>query len=231
MKIHYLQHVAFEGLGNIEPHLRARGHDLSGTQFFNNQTLPDPASIDWLIVLGGPMGVSDELLHPWLKAEKIFIKAVISSGKHVLGICLGAQLLAHVLGAAVYRNDVREIGWFPLQRHAETSPSPLATLFSTNTEVFHWHSDTFDLPNGAIALASSAACLNQGFIWQNRVVALQFHLETTRTNVQELVDHCGDDLDNSKYVQSAQELLGTPARFTDLQKLLVQTLNVIEQTA
>jgi len=231
MKIHYLQHVAFEGLGNIEPHLRAGGHDLSVTQFFNNQTLPDPASIDWLIVLGGPMGVSDELLHPWLAAEKVFIKAVISSGKHVLGICLGAQLLAHVLGAAVYRNDVREIGWFPLCRHAETSPSRLATLFSTDTEVFHWHSDTFDLPKGAIALASSAACLNQGFIWQNRVVALQFHLETTRKNVQDLVEHFGDDLDNSKHVQNAQELLGTPARFTDLQKLLVQTLNVIEQTA
>jgi len=118
-----------------------------------------------------------------------------------------------------------------LCRHAETSPSRLATLFSTDTEVFHWHSDTFDLPKGAIALASSAACLNQGFIWQNRVVALQFHLETTRKNVQDLVEHFGDDLDNSKHVQNAQELLGTPARFTDLQKLLVQTLNVIEQTA
>lgn len=162
------------------------------------------------------MGVSDELLHPWLAAEKVFIKAVISSGKHVLGICLGAQLLAHVLGAAVYRNDVREIGWFPLQRHAQTPPSRLATLFSTDTKVFHWHSDTFDFPKGAIALASSAACLNQGFIWQNRVVALQFHLETTRKNVQDLVEHCGDDLDNSKHVQNAQKLLGTPARFTDL---------------
>ena len=104
MKIHYFQHVPFEGLGNIEDWIKSKGHTLSSTHFFKNDTLPQLSEIDWLIVMGGPMNVYEENLYPWLAAEKKFIAKAINEGLRVLGICLGAQLIAAALGAKVYPN-------------------------------------------------------------------------------------------------------------------------------
>jgi len=111
LRIHYLQHVSFEGLGSIAEWVTSNGHELTSTQFFINSYLPEPADIDWLIIMGGPMGVYDEDKYEWLTAEKQFIKKAIDAGKTVIGICLGAQLIAKVLGAKVYPNQKRAIGW------------------------------------------------------------------------------------------------------------------------
>jgi GMP synthase-like glutamine amidotransferase len=231
MKIHYLQHVPFEGLGSMETHLTARGHELSYSALYRNELDYDPADLDWLIVLGGPMGVHDEHVHPWLAEEKRFIHEVVAAGKPVLGICLGAQLLAAVLGARVYQNPQREIGWFPIRREADPASSPLAAVFPDTSDVFHWHGDTFDLPDGALHLASSEACRNQGFVWDRRVVGLQFHLETTAAGAEALIAHCGDELDGSRWVQAPSAMLSAPRRFQQLNLQMNRLLDAMEPLA
>jgi GMP synthase-like glutamine amidotransferase len=228
MKIHYLQHASFEEPGNMEPHLAARGHELSCSPLYKNELDHDAADVDWLIVLGGPMGVHDEHVYPWLAEEKRFIREVIEAGKPVLGICLGAQLLAEVLGARVHQNRHREIGWFPVSREAEPEHSPIAALLPEEFAAFHWHGDTFDLPDGALHLASSEACQHQGFVWDERVVALQFHLETTQSGAEALIAHCGDELDGSTWVQAPSEILRSPRRFQQLQLQMGRLLDCME---
>jgi GMP synthase (glutamine-hydrolysing) len=228
MKIHYLQHVSFEDLGSMEPHLNARGHELSCSPLHRNVLEHDPKDVDWLIVMGGPMGVHDEHVHPWLAEEKRFIRDVVEAGKPVLGICLGAQLLAEVLGARVYQNRHREIGWFPIMREADPAHSPIAALFPDELPVFHWHGDTFDLPDGALHLVSSEACCNQGFVWEDSVVGLQFHLESTQAGAEALIAHCGDELDGSAWVQTPSAILCSPRRFQELNLRMNQLLDTME---
>ncbi len=230
MNIHYIQHVAFEGLSSIEPYLLEKGHQLSSTQLYKGESLPSIDDLDWLIVMGGPMGIYDYDEYTWLKAEKAFIKQAIDAGKTVLGICLGAQLIADVLGSesgnkAVYAGQHKEIGWFNIQSSAELDDTVLAGVFPQSFEAFHWHGDTFDTPVGAKALGASEACLHQGFIYDNRVVGFQFHLETTPDSAAALIKHCGDELDGSTYVQSAQAMLEDKLRFTRLNGLMYQVLD------
>lgn len=189
MKIHYLQHVPFEGLGFIEKWARTQNATTGVSRLFRNDPLPGTEDFDWLVVMGGPMGIYDHDEFPWLVAEKKLIQQAIGAGKTVLGICLGAQLIADVLGAKVYPGPQKEIGWFPIKR-AAGAPD----LIPDTLTVFHWHGDTFDLPEGAVPLASSAACKNQGFIYNGRVVALQFHMETTVESMEALIENCGHEL-------------------------------------
>jgi GMP synthase-like glutamine amidotransferase len=189
VRLHWLQHVPFEGLGCIEPWAAAKAFDISCTRLFADEPLPAIGTFDWLVIMGGPMGIYDLDEHPWLAAEKKFIKSSIDAGKTVLGICLGAQLIADVLGAKVYPGPQKEIGWFPIRR-AENAPE----LIPAELTAFHWHGDTFDLPLGTIRIASSKACRNQGFVYDNRVVALQFHLETTPESMEALIEHCAGEL-------------------------------------
>jgi GMP synthase - Glutamine amidotransferase domain len=126
MRAHYLQHVPFEGLGSIEPWLLDAGYEISNTQFFNSRVLPDIEDIDLLVVMGGPMSVNDETGHPWLVEEKKFIKNTIKAGKPVLGICLGAQLIANSMGSNVFSNSEKEIGWFPIESVEPQSSSILS---------------------------------------------------------------------------------------------------------
>lgn len=229
LRIHYLQHVPFEGLGSIGPTLRERGHELTGTRLFEEQQLPSVDHIDWLIVMGGPMGANDDDRFPWLASEKSLIYDAIDSGKVVLGICLGAQLIASVLGAKVYKNQYREIGWFPIERAPESMATILGDALPIKIEAFHWHSDTFDLPKKAILLASSEACRNQGFVLENRVVGLQFHLETTPDSARELIKNCRGELNLSKYVQSETDLFTTESRFSNINKVMSSVLSRLEE--
>ena len=228
MNIHYLQHVPFEGLGSMEVALKTRGHQLSCTHLYKSQSLPAIEEIDWLIVMGGPMSVHDDNKYPWLKQEKEFLRQTINAGKLVLGICLGAQLIAAALGAKVYKNPNREIGWFNINPHTEAAGTILASVFSSPIEVFHWHGDTFDLPVRAKLLASSDACNNQGFIFADRVVGLQFHLETTPESAQKLINNSRDELDGSSYVQSEKEMLSKPQRFIRGNQTMVAVLDILE---
>ena len=209
MKVHYFQHVPFEGPGCIETWLAAHGIGADSTRFDRAARLPAVRDIDLLIVLGGPMSANDAEQFPWLAAEKCFIRSAIREGKRVLGICLGAQLIASALGARVYRNAAREIGWHPIA----STPAPRgseAFQFPSTLQVFHWHGETFDLPAGSAQLARSIACENQAFQVGARVVGLQFHLETTPTSARALVTHCPADLAPATHVQSAADILSAP---------------------
>lgn len=228
MRVHHLQHVPFEGLSSIEPVLKEKGHHLTATHLYKNQSLPPISDIDWLIVMGGPMGIYDEAIYPWLTAEKRFIKEAIDSGKIVLGICLGAQLIADALGAKIYQNEYREIGWFNINRSLETEGTILSSAIPDEVEVFHWHGDTFDMPTGAKALASSEACKNQGFILHDRVVGFQFHLESTLQSAGALIENCGDDLDGSRYVQTESEMLSDKLKFNNINAVMCAVLEVLE---
>lgn len=211
MRIHHLQHVEFEGLGSIEPHLLSQGHQLSSTHLYRNELLPEINSFDALIIMGGPMGVSDVDDYPWLEAELEFIARTIRAGNRILGICLGAQLIAAALGADVYRNRCPEIGWWPLTTTAAATESG---LLPETCLPFHWHGDTFDLPDGAVHLASSEACDNQAFLLDDRTVGLQFHLETTPESARALINQCGNEIDGSHFVQTIGRMLGDTDRFS-----------------
>lgn len=208
MRVHVLQHVAFEGLGSIEDWLAARGAVISYTRFYEEPSLPDLADIDLVIALGGPMSVNDETDLPWLVAEKRFVSEAIAADKAVLGICLGAQLIASAQGARVYPGPQKEIGWFPI---FAAEPQNGAFRFPQEATVFHWHGETFDLPAGAVRLAGSAVNPNQAFQIGARVIGLQFHLETTPQSAAAMIQHCGDELIPASYVQSAADLQSTPA--------------------
>lgn len=205
MRAHYLQHVPFEGLGSIGPWLEANGYEVTCTRFFESADLPDVDAIDLLVIMGGPMSVNDEDTWPWLISEKRFVRECIDSGKPVLGICLGAQLIASALGARVFANPVKEIGWFPV--HSVGASAGNLFRFPDTETVFHWHGETFDLPPGAVRLAKSEACENQAFQIGASVIGLQFHLETTLASATEIVAHCGDELMPSPYVQTADQIL------------------------
>lgn len=220
LRIHHLQHVPFEDLGSMGPLLQDRGHRMTGTHLYRDEPLPTCGDFDWLIVMGGPMGVTDEDQFPWLAAEKRLVRDAIDAGRTVLGICLGAQLIATALDAPVYRNEHREIGWFDLHRAEAASQCAVGRALPEKVSAFHWHGDTFDTPAGAIRLAASEACANQGFVFGERVVALQFHLETTPAGAARLVEHCAEELDGSRYVQEAEQILCDATRFTAINEVM-----------
>lgn len=208
MKVHVLQHVPFEGLGSIGPWLAARGAEISHTRFFDSPGLPSLNGVDLVVAMGGPMSVNDEAELPWLKSEKRFVAEAIQAGKAVLGICLGAQLIANALGARVYPGSHKEIGWHLIE---STSTHSDCFQFPETAKVFHWHGETFDLPPGATRLARSAGCENQAFQVGARVVGLQFHLETTRESAESLIAHCREELVEEHFIQTEEELLKAPA--------------------
>ena len=212
LRAHYFQHVPFEGLGSIENWLTGNGYSISSTEFFDpGHRLPETGEVDLLIAMGGPMSVNDEGKHPWLVEEKRFIADSIAAGKPVLGICLGAQLIASAMGAKVYPNREQEIGWFDVS--GEPGGDPDRFHFPDDFMAFHWHGETFDLPPGAHLLAGNHVCRNQGFQLGSNVIGLQFHLETTEASVQALVKHCGDELTGSDFVQTPGQILFAPGHY------------------
>jgi GMP synthase-like glutamine amidotransferase len=230
MRAHYFQHVPFEGLGSIEPWLESNGHTLTRTRFFESPDLPSPETVDLLVVMGGPMSVNDEDKFPWLALEKQFVREVIESGKPVLGICLGAQIIAKAMGAKVFPNQQKEIGWFPI--HAVSSIDDAVFSFPQAETVFHWHGETFDLPPGAIRLAKSEGCENQAFQLGKRVIGLQFHLETTPESARGIVSHCRGELVPSRYVQTEEEILSaSPDRYKSINELMGSILAFLQRNS
>jgi len=220
MRIHSLQHVSFEDIGSLLGDVQDRGYSLTTTHWYKDDTAPALDSFDMLVVMGGPMGVYDEHIHPWLAAEKDFIARAITAGKKIIGICLGAQLIAAVLGAPVTQNPYREIGWFPLRIPSTAKDHPVAKALAECAEVFHWHGDTFALPAGARLLASSEACAHQAYVIGEQIYGFQFHLETTEASAAALIQYCAEDLDKSAYVQDAEAILQDRERFLSINKAM-----------
>jgi GMP synthase-like glutamine amidotransferase len=227
MKIHYLQHVPFEDLANIEAWAKDRGHDLSKTLLFQEESPPKLSEFDWLIIMGGPMNIYEDDKYPWLVKEKTFIRQAIESDKIVLGICLGAQLIADVLGGKVHRNDYREIGWFPVRLTDEGAASRIFGVLPERFMAFHWHGDTFEIPPGAMRMAKSAECKNQAFM-KGKAIGLQFHLESSVESIDHLILNCADELTDGRFVQGPKELLSHRDRFPELKALMELFLDNLE---
>lgn len=207
LKIHYFQHVPFEGLGSIGEWTSLSGYSLTSTRFFENSRFPEITDIDWLIVMGGPMSVNDEDKYPWLVEEKKFISEVINAGKVVIGICLGSQLISAALGARIFQNKEKEIGWFDIELTCSGKSDHLFSELGSRLKVFHWHGDTFDLPENAIHMAYSEGCKNQAYIYKDNVLALQFHLESTMNSLKDMIEYGREELKPARYVQTENELL------------------------
>ena len=177
-----IRHVPFEDLGGFEDVLTARGFDLRYADA--GIALPDDDP-DLLVVLGGPIGAYEEDAYPFLAAEIRLVADRLAAGKPTLGICLGCQIMARALGARVYPSGVKEIGWSPLTLTEAGARSPLAHLDGEATDVLHWHGDTFDLPDGAVLLASTPVCRHQAFAVGDTALGLQFHAEVTAPGLEQ----------------------------------------------
>lgn len=225
MKIHAIIHAPHEELGNIYNWIELKGFTVTKTHLYQNEKLPSEFSdIDFLIIMGGPMGVYDEKEFPWLVEEKKFIDKAIKSNIKILGICLGAQLLACVLGAKVRKNKVKEIGWHLVKFTEQGIKQPVFKGLPQEIMAFHWHEDTFDIPSGATHLAYSEFCENQAFSYGN-IMALQFHPEVNRELVQEFLSDPGMELVMSASVNSPEEMLADSNRFAILKDFLFNFLD------
>jgi len=225
VKVQVLQHVPFEGLGSIEAWLSQRRASVQFTRFYQSPVLPDLRSVDFVIAMGGPMSVNDEREFPWLKGEKAFIREAVRRGLPVLGVCLGAQMIASALGARVFPNAHKEIGWFPVRAADGNSD---AFRFPDQATVFHWHGETFDLPAGAIHLARSSGCEHQAFQVGASAIGLQFHLETTPETADQIIRHCRDDLVPGEYVQNEAVLRAAPDEaYRGINRLMDEVLSYL----
>lgn len=224
LRVCCVQHVPFEGPGALARALAARGAAVSTIRPYEGQPLPPPGDVDLAIVLGGPMSVNDERAHPWLVDEKRWITEAIAAETRVLGICLGAQLIAAAAGAMVRPNGEREIGWHPVEC---LDDGALGGALAAPLTPFHWHGETFDLPAGAVRLARSAACEQQAFALGERVVGLQFHLEMTPGGVAALVENCRADLVPGRWVQSPLEMLSDATRFSAVHARMRRILDAL----
>ncbi|MBN1960039.1 MAG: gamma-glutamyl-gamma-aminobutyrate hydrolase family protein [Deltaproteobacteria bacterium] len=197
-KVLVLQHTPEENLGIITEALLGQEHQWQYVRLFAGESIPNTLNANGLIVLGGPMGVYDTSKYPFLNNEIRLISQSLNENKPILGVCLGSQLIAAVLGARVYKNKVKEIGWYPIQIAADMSTDPLFGTIKQNFFAFHWHGDTFDLPSGAVSIGSSSVTMNQGFRFNSNIYALQFHLEVTQTIINDLLKTFHHELPEAK---------------------------------
>jgi len=207
LRIHYIQHISYERPGFIENWAISNHHKLTVTRLYEGIEFPSLSEFDWLILMGGPMSVYNKDQNPWLNAEKEFIKTVIKADKIIIGICLGSQILADVLGAKVYPNRKKEIGWFPVFLTESGRKHKLFNNFPTSINVFHWHGDTFDLPTAAIHLFQTDICTNQAFIYNDKILGLQFHFEATPDSLKEMITNCRHELIPDDFVQTEAEII------------------------
>jgi GMP synthase (glutamine-hydrolysing) len=202
-RLHYFQHASFEGPDNILKWAAEKDLMVTHTKFFLNEPLPLVDEIDYLLIMGGPMGVYDTDKFSWLESEIEFIQSFIKTNKKTLGICLGAQLIAASLGAKVYPNTHKEIGWFDIESNSSFLNWP------KKLEVFHWHGDTFDLPASAKNIYSSKLCKNQLFTYNNNVMGLQFHVEVSKNGIEGMMKNLSSEVPDENKIREGYKQLPT----------------------
>jgi GMP synthase (glutamine-hydrolysing) len=225
MKIHCIQHETFEGLAHIGKWILERHHELNYTLTYRDEQFPVHPDFELLIIMGGTASVYETGEDRRVLKEKEFIEKAIRMNKKVLGICFGAQILANILGAKVYPSQHREIGWFPVYFNQELKKK--LNFLPTEITAFHWHGDTFDLPQGAIHLAFSDCTANQGFIYKENVMALQFHLEMNESAIRNLLSELDHTLIPEKFVQSDSEIKKRVDLFQENNKLMESFLDYL----
>ncbi len=228
-RIHIIQHVPYETPGCIESWIKEKKYVLSVTELYSGAALPERGSFDWLVVMGGPMSVHDVEEYPWLSVEKKFIVEAISDRKAVIGICLGSQLIAEALGSRVYKNGIKEIGWFPVNAVDRGGGSTLLKIFNDSEIVFHWHGETFDIPAGAVHGFTSDACRNQFYIFKDRVVGLQFHLEVTEQLLENMIVNGADEIVPARYIQTAEQLRNGSCHTKRTNELMFSLLDELDR--
>ena len=196
------------------PLIKQGNHSLHTVNLWERTPLPDPGDFNLLIVMGGPMGTGDVKEYPGLADEKRFIAEAAAGGMRMLGICLGAQLIAEALGGSAAPGGHREIGWHDVIKGPQADHCALGRALPNRFGAFHWHGDCFSIPPGAVPLGHSEACATQGFVFEDRIVALQFHLEATPDSTAALLENCADEVAaGGPYVQSPRAIAGTPSDF------------------
>ncbi len=227
MKIHYIQHVPFEDLGYINEWGEKHGASFSRSKMYEGDKLPALDQFDFLVVMGGPMGVYDDSDYSWLAAEKGFIRTVLNSDKTILGICLGAQLIAEALGSKIKKNKVKEVGWSAMK----VLPAGKSIFGELKKVVgLHWHGDTFDLPDNAERILQNEACLNQGFLYDyGRVVGLQTHFEIMGNGLRSLLREAYESEGQGPYIQSRKELIDGCTHIPNSTRVLSQLLHFMKK--
>lgn len=207
--MHFLciEQVPFETAAALADWAKARGHTVETIAAYAGKPYPPIARFDGVFIMGGPMNVYQHRDFPWLVAEKTFIQQCLADQKYLVGACLGAQLLADALGGKVFQNPYREIGWHKVWLTPAGQALGLDRILPKCFLAFHWHGDTFTLPEGAVHLAENQACKNQAFLYGQKVLGLQCHLEYTQQSIEELMRHCPEELNiPGTYVQSAEQI-------------------------
>ncbi len=208
MTVTIIKHIDIEGPGTFGDFLNDDGISYEVIDVFNGEPLPGSLSgTSAVIVLGGPMNVYEEDKHPFLKEENEFLKEVIGNGLPALGFCLGAQLIAKAKGALVKKNPQKEIGWFNVSLTENGLSDPLFQGFQGVFDVFQWHGDTFNIPDGAVRLAESDLCPNQAYRIDNNIYGLQFHVEVTDKMIYQWIDAYRDEVDSLKGIVDPDQII------------------------
>ena len=218
MRLLYLQHDPLDGPGTLLDWAESRGHTTFRCLICEGEPLPSIDSFDLLVSLGGPMGAYEEAKHPWLELEKRYLREAFASGKKILGLCLGTQMIAEALGGKAFRHSCKEFGWQPI----DPTPAGLEWFSWDKGKgsflAFQWHGDTYTLPPGAIQLARNTACEQQAFAIGNQVLGLQFHLEWTEAMMRKALAEPGVASPPSASVQTLEEIMSDPSLFESGQK-------------
>lgn len=227
MRIHFIQHMPFEHPASIADWAAERNYTTTYTKVFEQAIFPSLDAFDMLVIMGGVMGVYEEDKFSWMADEKKFISQSIASGKKVLGICLGAQFIAEALGSKVFPHRIKEIGWLPVEK---VTPHVLTHHLPATFTTFHWHGDTFTLPQNTVHLFRTKGCAQQGFVYDNRVAGLQFHMEVKEDLLNDMTEHERSELIKADYVQTEEELrLLTPAHINEQKKFMYAFLNAFNK--